>query len=191
MSLQYFGTIEDYYKTRGTVELKYTTKSGNYKIYETHLERSNDFFFDGLCVEEVESKNVIHREDFDESKPFKKRYYDALAFCLYFLNKNNLDNENVIEEIDGYEIKIKKLPAEARYGNNDILDVSVYVKGSNEPLHKGVNNFSNDDEYFYNDIERKVLDCKNYIEKIKENKKSSNDSANSESGNFTRVRKDN
>ena len=97
----------------------------------------------------------------------------------------------MIEEIDGYEIKIKKLPGDARHGNNDILDVSVYVKESNEPLHIGVNNFSNDDEYFYNDIERKVVDCKNYIDKLKENKMSSNDSANSESGNYTRVRKDN
>lgn len=184
MSLQYFGKIEDYYKTRGTVELKYTTKSGNYKIYEINLERSNDFFFDGLCVEDVESKHIIHREDFDERKPLKKRYYDALAFCLYFLNKNNLDNENVIEEIDGYEIKIKKLPENARHGNNDILDVSVYVKGSNEPLHKGVNNFSNDDEYFYNDVERKVLDCKEFIEKLLEK------SSSLESSNYTRVRND-
>lgn len=182
MYLKTFGSIENYYKERGTTELRYTTKSEKYRIYETHLERSNDFFFDGLCVEDVQSKYVIHREDFDERKPSEKRYYDALAFCLYFLNKNNLDNENVIEEIDGYEIKIKKLPEDARHRNNDILDVSVYVKGSNEPLHKGVNNFSSDDEYFYNDIERKVLDCKEYIEKLLEKLSSS------ESSNYTRVR---
>lgn len=185
MYLQNFGRIDDYYKSRGTVELKYTTKSGNYKIYETHLQRANDFFFDGLCVEDVQSKYVIYREIFNENKGFKQKYYDALAFCLYFLNKKELDTEDVIEEINGYEIKLKTLPKEARRGNNNIFDICVYIKGTETIVYKGVNNYSQIDEYFYNDVERKVLDCKNFIEKI------INKSSTLESSNYTRVRNDN
>lgn len=169
MSLDKFGTIEEYYKKRGTVELKYTTKSGNFKIYEVHLQRANDFFFDGLCVEDVKSGYVIHREFFDEHKQFKQRYYDALVFCLYFLNQYDLDNENVIEEINGYEIRFTKLPKEVRHGNNDIFDICVYIKGTNEQIHNGVNNYKGNEEYFYNDVERKVLDCKGFITKLKTN----------------------